>query len=97
MLVAQQDLADPDRVPTGKAALWAYCHVPAGSSVDMTDAIEAQIERFAPGFHLDDKNRDPRSWCRFPILSGGFARELAALRAYAATPAFAAWVAERGR
>jgi NAD+ synthase (glutamine-hydrolysing) len=54
-------------------------------------------ERFAPGFHLDDKNLDPRSWCRFPILSGGFARELAALRAYAATPAFAAWVAERGR
>lgn len=50
VLVAQQDLADPDRVPTGKAALWAYCHVPARSTVDMTVAIEAQIERFAPGF-----------------------------------------------
>ncbi|MEZ4404143.1 MAG: nitrilase-related carbon-nitrogen hydrolase [Kofleriaceae bacterium] len=54
-------------------------------------------ERFAPGFHLDDKNLDPRSWCRFPILSGGFARELAALRAFTATAEFAAWVAERGR
>ncbi len=38
-------------------------------------------ERLAPGFHLDDRNLDPRSWCRFPILSGGFERELAALRA----------------
>ena len=41
-------------------------------------------ERLAPSFHLDDKNLDPRSWCRFPILSGGFDRELAALRAYVA-------------
>ena len=38
-------------------------------------------ERLAPSFHLDDKNLDPRSWCRFPILSGGFERELAAMRA----------------
>ncbi len=42
-------------------------------------------ERFAPSFHVDDKNLDPRSWCRFPILSGGYERELAELRAYAAT------------
>jgi NAD+ synthase (glutamine-hydrolysing) len=41
-------------------------------------------ERFAPAFHLDDRNVDPRSWCRFPILSGGFERELAQLRAYVA-------------
>ncbi len=41
-------------------------------------------ERFAPGFHLDDRNLDPRSWCRFPILSGGFERELAQLRAHVA-------------
>jgi NAD+ synthase (glutamine-hydrolysing) len=54
-------------------------------------------ERFAPGFHLDDKNLDPRSWCRFPILSGGFVRELAALRAFTGTAEFAAIVAERGR
>ncbi len=39
-------------------------------------------ERLAPSFHLDDRNVDPRSWCRFPILSGGFERELAELRAY---------------
>jgi hypothetical protein len=39
-------------------------------------------ERFAPSFHLDDRNVDPRSWCRFPILSGGFERELAEMRAY---------------
>ena len=41
-------------------------------------------ERIAPAFHLDDHNVDPRSWCRFPILSGGFDRELAELRAYVA-------------
>lgn len=38
-------------------------------------------ERYAPSFHLDDENLDPKTWCRFPILSGGFERELAALRA----------------
>jgi NAD+ synthase (glutamine-hydrolysing) len=37
-------------------------------------------ERFAPSFHLDDENLDPKTWCRFPILSGGFRRELAELR-----------------
>ncbi|MGE0550227.1 MAG: NAD(+) synthase [Kofleriaceae bacterium] len=42
-------------------------------------------ERLAPSFHLDDRNVDPRSWCRFPILSGGFERELAELRAYVAS------------
>ncbi len=41
---------DPSRAPAGQAAAWAYCHVPAGSTVDMTDRIEAQVERFAPGF-----------------------------------------------
>jgi NAD+ synthase (glutamine-hydrolysing) len=41
-------------------------------------------ERIAPAFHLDDRNVDPRSWCRFPILSGGFERELAELRSYVA-------------
>jgi NAD+ synthase (glutamine-hydrolysing) len=42
-------------------------------------------ERIAPSFHLDDRNVDPRSWCRFPILSGGFERELAELRGYVAS------------
>jgi len=37
-------------------------------------------ERYAPSFHLDDENLDPKTWCRFPILSGGYERELAALR-----------------
>lgn len=50
VLVAQQSLFDPTRVTPGRQALWGYCHVPNGSTVDMTAAIEAQIERFAPGF-----------------------------------------------
>ncbi len=49
-LVVQQSLFDPTRAPAGKQTLWAYCHVPNGSPVDMTARIEAQIERFAPGF-----------------------------------------------
>ena len=50
VLVAQQSLFDPTRAPAGKHTAWAYCHVPNGSTVDMTEAIERQIERFAPGF-----------------------------------------------
>jgi phytoene dehydrogenase-like protein len=50
VLVAQQSLFDPTRAPAGKHTGWAYCHVPNGSTVDMTAAIEAQMERFAPGF-----------------------------------------------
>jgi phytoene dehydrogenase-like protein len=50
VLVAQQSLVDPARAPAGCQTLWAYCHVPNGSTVDMTAAIERQIERFAPGF-----------------------------------------------
>ena len=50
ILAAQPSLFDPTRAPDGKHVLWAYCHVPNGSTVDMTERIEAQIERFAPGF-----------------------------------------------
>jgi phytoene dehydrogenase-like protein len=50
VLVAQQSLFDATRAPAGKHTAWAYCHVPHGSAVDMTGRIEAQIERFAPGF-----------------------------------------------
>jgi phytoene dehydrogenase-like protein len=50
VLLVQHSAFDPSRAPTGQHTLWAYCHVPNGSTVDMTDAIEKQIERFAPGF-----------------------------------------------
>ncbi len=50
VLLAQQSLFDNTRAPDGKHTVWGYCHVPNGSSVDMTDRIENQIERFAPGF-----------------------------------------------
>jgi phytoene dehydrogenase-like protein len=50
VLLAQQSLFDDTRAPAGKHTAWAYCHVPNGSTVDQTDAIERQIERFAPGF-----------------------------------------------
>lgn len=50
VLVAQPTLYDRSRAPEGKHILWAYCHVPNGSTEDMTSRIEAQIERFAPGF-----------------------------------------------
>jgi phytoene dehydrogenase-like protein len=50
VLLAQQSLFDPTRAPQGSHTAWGYCHVPNGSTVDMTDRIETQIERFAPGF-----------------------------------------------
>lgn len=53
VLLAQQSLFDATRAPEGKHTVWAYCHVPNGSELDMSERIEDQIERFAPGF----KNR----------------------------------------
>jgi len=50
VLFVQATVADPSRAPAGKHTGWAYCHVPNGSTVDMTGAIERQLERFAPGF-----------------------------------------------
>ena len=50
VLLAQQSLFDDTRAPEGKHTAWAYCHVPRGSTKDMTAIIEQQIERFAPGF-----------------------------------------------
>jgi phytoene dehydrogenase-like protein len=50
VLLAQPSLFDPTRAPAGKHTAWAYCHVPNGSTEDMTERIESQIERFAHGF-----------------------------------------------
>lgn len=50
VLLAQQSLFDPSRAPQDKHTAWAYCHVPRGSTIDMSERIESQVERFAPGF-----------------------------------------------
>jgi phytoene dehydrogenase-like protein len=50
VLLAQQSLTDKSRAPAGKHTAWAYCHVPNGSEKDMTEIIEKQVERYAPGF-----------------------------------------------
>ena len=50
VLIAQPSLFDKTRAPAGKHVAWTYCHVPNGSTLDMTERIESQIERFAPGF-----------------------------------------------
>jgi phytoene dehydrogenase-like protein len=50
VLLVQASLFDPTRAPPGRHTAWAYCHVPHGSTLDVTDRVEAQVERFAPGF-----------------------------------------------
>jgi phytoene dehydrogenase-like protein len=50
VLFAQPTLFDPTRAPEGRHTAWAYCHVPHGSTLNVTDRIERQVERFAPGF-----------------------------------------------
>jgi phytoene dehydrogenase-like protein len=50
VLLVQQSVFDPSRAPAGKHVAWAYCHLPNGSTEDLTERIEAQVERFAPGF-----------------------------------------------
>ena len=62
VLLVQPTLADPSRAPEGKHVAWAYCHVPNGSTRDMTSVIETQVERFAPGFRdliLARSTKDP--------------------------------------
>jgi phytoene dehydrogenase-like protein len=75
VLVGQQSLADPTRAPAGQHTLWAYCHVPAGSDVDVADAVATQIERFAPGFRdvVLARHVATSSWFadRNPNMAGG--------------------------
>ena len=69
---------------------WLRTEYPAYSSIELLNWVERffrlwsrnqwKRERYAPSFHLDDANLDPKTWCRFPILSGGFERELRLLR-----------------
>ena len=61
VLLSQPTLFDPARAPGGKHIAWAYCHVPNGSNVDMTERIENQIERFAPGFRSHILKRSVRT------------------------------------
>ncbi len=75
VMVGQQSLFDPTRAPYGKHTVWAYCHAPNGSTVDMTEQIERQIERFAPGFRdriLARSQRGPRDFEAYnPNYVGG--------------------------
>jgi phytoene dehydrogenase-like protein len=75
VILAQQSLFDETRAPAGKHTAWGYCHVPNGSTVDMTDAIERQIERFAPGFRdliLERSRRNAMAYERYnPNYIGG--------------------------
>jgi phytoene dehydrogenase-like protein len=75
VLAVQPGAADSSRAPAGKHVLWAYCHVPNGSTVDMTAAVENQVERFAPGFRdliLARAGRDTAAMERHnPNLAGG--------------------------
>jgi phytoene dehydrogenase-like protein len=75
VLLAQPSLFDATRAPAGRHTAWAYCHVPPGSAADMTAAVEAQVERFAPGFRdliLARHVMGPRALeARNPNLVGG--------------------------
>ncbi len=78
LILVQPSLFDPTRAPSGKHTAWAYCHVPNGSMIDITDRIEDQVERFAPGFRdrilttsgetsRGERRPSPSSWPgRFP-------------------------------
>ncbi|MBX6364886.1 MAG: NAD(P)/FAD-dependent oxidoreductase [Gemmatimonadetes bacterium] len=59
-LLTQPSVCDPTRAPAGKHVAWAYCHIPNGATWDMTDVIERQVERFAPGFR--DRILARRAW-----------------------------------
>ena len=75
VLAAQQSLFDPSRAPAGKQTFWAYSHVPNGNSVDIRPQVEAQIERFAPGFSERILARTvttaPQVQAFSPVMQGG--------------------------
>ena len=75
VLLSQPSLFDPSRAPEGRHTAWAYCHVPNGSHFDMSGRIEAQVERFAPGFReliLERSARPPEALERYnPNYVGG--------------------------
>jgi phytoene dehydrogenase-like protein len=65
VLLTQPSLFDSTRAPPGKHTAWGYCHVPAGSAEPMTERIEAQVERFAPGFRrriIARRATSPAAW-----------------------------------
>jgi phytoene dehydrogenase-like protein len=72
VLVAQQSLFDPTRAPEGRHTGWAYCHVPSRSTLDMTDIIEQQVERFAPGFRDRILARSRMSPAAFEIYNENY-------------------------
>jgi phytoene dehydrogenase-like protein len=99
VLLVQQSQFDPTRAPDGKHTGYAYCHVPAGSDIDLTDVVERQVERFAPGFRdrilarhatrTADFERQNRNYVGGAITGGvadlpqAFARPVARLDPYA--------------
>lgn len=72
VLVTQPSVFDDTRAPAGKHTLWAYCHVPNGSTQDMTSAIEAQIERFAPGFRSRILARSAKSAAELELYNPNY-------------------------
>ncbi len=72
VLAAQPSRFDPTRAPEGRHTLWAYCHVPSGSPLDCSDAIEAQLERFAPGFGDVIIGRHVRTAAAYELYDANF-------------------------
>jgi phytoene dehydrogenase-like protein len=72
VLLAQPSVFDATRAPGGKHTAWAYCHVPNNSKVDMTERIEAQVERFAPGFRDRILARHSISACDFETYNANY-------------------------
>lgn len=95
ILLAQPSLFDPSRAPEGRHTAWAYCHVPNGSTADMTQRMENQIERFAPGFQGTILSRHTMNCAAMEqrnsnLVGGDINGGLANLRQLLARPVFSA-------